>query len=133
MFETVLFVIIKNWKQSNVQQQVNGQIIQWYIYIMEYHSEWARIHAAWMSFKIIMLNEIIQTKENTCWTITFIANPKKCKFKYNDRKHNRNLPGWGWGRKGLKERNSKEHEESFGVIGMGTFPTITIASQVYIC
>ena len=37
------------------------------------------------------------------------------------------------GQKRLKERNSKEHEESFGEVGMGTFPTITIASQVYIC
>ena len=68
MFITVLFTIVKKWKQPKCPSIDEWMKEMWYIYAMEYYSaikknEIMSFVATWMNLDIIILSEISQTEK----------------------------------------------------------------------
>ena len=69
MFITVLFTIVKKWKQPKCPSIDEWMKEMWYIYAMEYYSaikknEIMSFVATWVNLEIIILNEVSKTEKD---------------------------------------------------------------------
>ena len=87
MFITVLFTIVKTWKQPKCPLTEEWIKKMWYIYTMEYHSAIKKnkimpFAQTWMDLEIIILCEVRQRKTNImCYSLYAESKKKKKKKK----------------------------------------------------
>jgi hypothetical protein len=70
VFITVLFIIVRNWKEPRCPSAEEWIQKMWYIYTMEYYSalkknEFMKFFGKWMDLEDILLSEVSQSQNNT--------------------------------------------------------------------
>jgi hypothetical protein len=70
MFITILFIIVRSWKQPSCPLMEEWIQKMWYIYTMEYYPaiknyEFLKFFGKWMKLENIILSEVTQTKKCT--------------------------------------------------------------------
>jgi hypothetical protein len=75
MFIAALFIIVRNWKEPRCPSTEECIQKMWYISTMEYYSaiknnEFMKFLGKWMHLEDIILSEVTQSQENTCYVLS---------------------------------------------------------------